>query len=130
MRPANRKLVISFLRPLRGAAGAATELLDRLNARLADADAERVAPEEETADDDKVLAVREARQAALKRRDVDLADRLAAVEQHLLGSGTPPQAQAEALFPPRSGKSARDERVADIRNRLLERTSRPEDDQA
>ena len=128
MRPANRKLVISFLRPLRGAAGAATELLDRLNARLADADAEPVAPEEETADDDKVLAVREARQAALKRRDVDLADRLAAVEQHLLGSGTPPQ--AEALFPPRSGKSARDERVADIRNRLLERTSRPEDDQA
>lgn len=126
MRPANRKLVTSVLRQLRGAAGAATELLDRLHARLADA--EPVAPEEETADDDKVLAVREARQAALKRRDVDLADRLAAVEKHLLGSGTPPQ--AEALFPPRTGKSARDERVADIRNRLLEKTTRPDDDQA
>lgn len=124
MRPANRKLVTPFLHALRGAAGAATELLDQLT----DADDRTVARAEETADDDKVLAVREARQAALKRRDVDLADRLAAVEKHLLGSGTPPQ--AEALFPPRSGKSARDERVADIRNRLLEKTTRPDDDQA
>ncbi|MPY98036.1 MAG: hypothetical protein GEU97_08545 [Actinophytocola sp.] len=123
MRPVNRKLVIPFLRPLRGAVGAAAEAFGRLDARLAAA-SEVEAPEE----DDKVLAVRQARQIALQSRDVDLADRLAAVETYLLGAETQPR--AEAFFPPRSGASSGDARAADIRNKLLANTARPDDEQA
>ncbi|MPY79934.1 MAG: hypothetical protein GEV04_16040 [Actinophytocola sp.] len=124
MRPANRKLVTPFLRPLRSAVGAAAEAFGRLDARLAAAEAAVPPPEE----DDKVLAVRQAREVALKSRDVELADRLAAVEKHLLGSDTRPQ--TESFFTPRSGKSTGDARVADIRSKLLENTARPDDDQA
>lgn len=123
MRPANRKLVTPFLRPLRGAVGAAADAFGRLDARLAAA-SEVATPEE----DDKVLAVRQARQIALRSRDVDLADRLAAVEKYLLGGEARPR--AEAFFPPRSGTSSGDARAAHIRDKLLANTARPDDDEA
>lgn len=103
--------------------GAAADVLGRIEGaltRLADE-----APQAEPVDvDEKVQAVRAARQAALARRDAELAARLAVVEQHLVDSGA--RSRSDVLLPGRGAVSAG---LEDIRRRLLANTPRPDDTQ-
>ncbi|MQA62598.1 MAG: hypothetical protein GEU86_14150 [Actinophytocola sp.] len=126
------------LPPIRRAVGFAADALRRLDAALADAgsqpepassEPEPKSPQGSPATDDpadldeKVIAVREARQAAIAQRDAGLADRLTAVEDHLLhqvrSSRSAPLVSARDRL---SGVA----RLEDIRKQLLANTPRPD----
>lgn len=110
-----------LLGPARMVVGAAAEVLSRLEGaltRLADE-----TPQAEPGDvDEKVRAVRAARQAALARRDAGLAGRLAVVEEHLIDGGA--RSRSDVLLPGRGAGSAG---LEDIRRQLLANTPRPDD---
>lgn len=124
-----------LLRPIRMAVGVAAEVLGRLDAALA-----RVGPRvPESASgtptespaaadrddlDEKIIAVREARKAAMDRQDTGLASRLRAVEQHFVQQQQ--GSRADVLLPVRFDRSVSAGRLEDIRQRLLANTPRPD----
>lgn len=123
-----RRLV---LRPIRRVVGFATDALRRLDEALAGASPqpESGSPqgppsEEDPADiDEKIVAVREAREAAIARRDTGLADRLTMVEEHLLHQERSSRAAVLVSGRDRSPGTAR---LEDIRRQLLANTPRPD----
>lgn len=116
------------LPPIRRAVGFATDALCRFERALS-SQAERGSPQESPAAkdpadlDEKIVAVREAREAAIARRNTGLADRLTMVEEHLLhqvrSSRSAPLVSARDRTPGTA-------RLEDIRKQLLANTPRPD----
>ncbi|MBJ8345471.1 hypothetical protein [Antrihabitans sp. YC2-6] len=73
--------------------------------------------------DAKVAAVQDAQRAALRVRDVDLATRLAEVEQYLREHQ---RRRDDALVPTNRDRGAANATVEDIRKNLLAHTPRPD----
>lgn len=119
------------LRPIRRAVGYATDALRRLDEVLADAcpQPESGSPpgspsaEDPAELDEKIVAVREAREAAIARRDTGLADRLRVVEEHLLHQERSSRAAILVSGRDRLPGTAR---LEDIRKQLLANTPRPD----
>ncbi len=73
--------------------------------------------------DSKVMAVQQAQQAALNRRDFELARRLSEVEQHLVRQRRP---HGESLLPTHNDRRTADAKLEGIRKDLLANTPRPD----